>query len=247
MKKLQYLLFAFILASFMLAGCGRGGNINHLNRFKNEPTAKTADIKNVPSPATTNCERKGGKVKNRKNAEGQYKACVFSDGSECEEWAFFRGQCKPGSAQPDTAVITNFDDCVKAGNPVMESYPRKCNAGGQTFTEVLDKPVTPPPSDGQPATCPTEKNTVCALIQVQCIKAPCPPLFETIDNECLAKDRGSMLLGYTPGVCEKTLDTTCKIDDDCVLPGEYAAMSRCPMEAKCVADACVVVCPWSAK
>lgn len=33
--------------------------------------------------------------------------------------------------------ITNFDDCVKAGNPVMESYPRQCNADGQTFTEEI--------------------------------------------------------------------------------------------------------------
>ncbi|MBN1139531.1 MAG: DUF333 domain-containing protein, partial [Anaerolineae bacterium] len=24
--------------------------------------------------------------------------CVFADGSECEEWAYFRGECKPGSA-----------------------------------------------------------------------------------------------------------------------------------------------------
>lgn len=32
-------------------------------------------------------------------------------------------------------LITNFEECVKAGNPVMESYPRQCNAQGQTFAE----------------------------------------------------------------------------------------------------------------
>jgi hypothetical protein len=26
--------------------------------------------------------------------------CVFPDGSECEEWAFFRGECAPGTPQP---------------------------------------------------------------------------------------------------------------------------------------------------
>ncbi len=31
--------------------------------------------------------------------------------------------------------ITSFDDCIKAGNPVMESYPSKCRAGERTFTE----------------------------------------------------------------------------------------------------------------
>lgn len=32
----------------------------------------------------------------------------------------------------------SFAACVAAGNPVMESYPRKCNANGMTFTEDLN-------------------------------------------------------------------------------------------------------------
>ena len=32
--------------------------------------------------------------------------------------------------------INSFDDCVKAGNPVMESYPRQCaTPDGRSFTE----------------------------------------------------------------------------------------------------------------
>jgi hypothetical protein len=38
-------------------------------------------------------------------------------------------------------AINSFDDCVKAGNPVMESYPRQCNADGKTFTEEIGKPI----------------------------------------------------------------------------------------------------------
>lgn len=33
--------------------------------------------------------------------------------------------------------ITNFDECVAAGNPVMESYPAKCRAGGTTFSQDI--------------------------------------------------------------------------------------------------------------
>jgi len=33
--------------------------------------------------------------------------------------------------------ITNFEECVAAGNPVMESYPRQCSAGENTFTEEI--------------------------------------------------------------------------------------------------------------
>jgi len=33
--------------------------------------------------------------------------------------------------------IRSFDDCVSAGYPVMESYPRQCRAGEHTFTEAI--------------------------------------------------------------------------------------------------------------
>lgn len=33
--------------------------------------------------------------------------------------------------------ITNFEQCQKAGYPVMESYPRQCRADGETFVEEL--------------------------------------------------------------------------------------------------------------
>lgn len=35
--------------------------------------------------------------------------------------------------------IASFEECVAAGNPVMESYPRQCSANGQTFVEVFDE------------------------------------------------------------------------------------------------------------
>lgn len=34
--------------------------------------------------------------------------------------------------------ITNFKECVDAGNPILESYPRQCKAGENTYTEVID-------------------------------------------------------------------------------------------------------------
>ncbi len=29
--------------------------------------------------------------------------------------------------------ISSFEECVAAGNPVMESYPEQCNANGRNF------------------------------------------------------------------------------------------------------------------
>lgn len=37
--------------------------------------------------------------------------------------------------------VTSFIECVEAGNPVMESYPRKCSHNGETFTEDLGNTV----------------------------------------------------------------------------------------------------------
>jgi hypothetical protein len=37
----------------------------------------------------------------------------------------------------DAVKINNFQECVEAGNPVMESYPRQCRAGEQNFTEDI--------------------------------------------------------------------------------------------------------------
>jgi len=33
--------------------------------------------------------------------------------------------------------VTNFAECVEAGNPLMESYPRQCRHGDQLFTEDI--------------------------------------------------------------------------------------------------------------
>jgi len=38
---------------------------------------------------------------------------------------------------PPTGVVNSFEECVGAGNPVMESYPRQCQSGGKTFVEDI--------------------------------------------------------------------------------------------------------------
>lgn len=41
---------------------------------------------------------------------------------------------------------------------------------------------------------------VCAEVNVQCIKAPCPPTKETFSNACLAC-KNSLISKYTEGEC----------------------------------------------
>ncbi len=49
--------------------------------------------------------------------------------------------CMQVPTSDEKVVITNFEECVAAGNPVMESYPRQCNANGETFVEEIEQPV----------------------------------------------------------------------------------------------------------
>jgi len=49
----------------------------------------------MANPASVYCEQNGGKSEIRTADDGsQTGYCKFNDGSECEEWAYFRKECK---------------------------------------------------------------------------------------------------------------------------------------------------------
>jgi inhibitor of cysteine peptidase len=55
----------------------------------------------LANPASEFCEENGGKLEIREDdSGGQVGFCIFSDGSECEEWAYFNSECKPGDIMP---------------------------------------------------------------------------------------------------------------------------------------------------
>ncbi|MFO7710664.1 MAG: DUF333 domain-containing protein [Candidatus Woesearchaeota archaeon] len=81
----------------------------------------------LPNPASEYCIEQGGSLDIRDTEDGQVGICILPDGTECEEWAYMNDECP----------ISSFDECVQAGNPVMESYPRQCEANGEVFVENL--------------------------------------------------------------------------------------------------------------
>ena len=116
-----------------------------------------------------------------------------------------------GTAPTPQLVVTNFEDCVAAGNPVMESYPRQCRHDGELFVEVVEKPivddgavvgsgVTMCDPSSRPEACTMQYEPVCGLVQVECITTPCNPVPETFGNGCSAcgNDR---VISYTEGEC----------------------------------------------
>lgn len=69
--------------------------------------AATSIAPNLPNPASVFCEKNGGKLEIRNAKDGgQFGVCVFADKSECDEWAFFRGECKPGDSLKPAVIPT---------------------------------------------------------------------------------------------------------------------------------------------
>jgi hypothetical protein len=48
--------------------------------------------------------------------------------------------------------------------------------------------------------CTREYMPVCGQVQVQCIRAPCPPVMQTFSNKCEAC-ANSLTISYTQGAC----------------------------------------------
>ena len=62
----------------------------------------------MPNPASVFCEENGGKLEIRTDESGgQVGFCLFEDGSECEEWAYYRGECKPGDSLDQAIGLPN--------------------------------------------------------------------------------------------------------------------------------------------
>lgn len=78
----------------------------------------------IPNPASVFCEQNGGKLELRQAASGSVAGvCVFPDGSECDEWAYYRKECKPGDslAEPVLPASPEVTDSSTAAEPEIAS------------------------------------------------------------------------------------------------------------------------------
>jgi len=74
----------------------------------------------MANPASVYCEQHNGTLEIRTDATGgQVGYCKFAGGSECEEWAYYRGNCTPGVVTPGIATSTKSDISIEnfAFNP----------------------------------------------------------------------------------------------------------------------------------
>ena len=73
-----------------------------------QPGDSFKDNASMPNPAAVYCVENGGTLDIRKDAAGnEYGYCLFPDGSECDEWAYYRGECQPGDSLSGNASMPN--------------------------------------------------------------------------------------------------------------------------------------------
>ncbi|MEE4195763.1 MAG: DUF333 domain-containing protein [Anaerolineae bacterium] len=74
---------------------------DYYNGECNQPQSNEDDEEEsstIANPASVYCEEQGGTLELRTDEEGGVTGyCIFDDGSECEEWSFYNGDCAPES------------------------------------------------------------------------------------------------------------------------------------------------------
>ncbi len=82
-----------ILFSLLLTGCIQIATQSS-EAVTPEPPITQTTLETLPNPASAYCEQRGYKLELRTADDGsQTGICIFPDGTECDEWAYFRGEC----------------------------------------------------------------------------------------------------------------------------------------------------------
>jgi putative hemolysin len=83
-----------------------------------EPAATGIPPANMSNPASVYCEQHGNQLEIHTAADGsQSGVCVFPDGSTCDEWAYYRGECgfaAQASSTPTVAIEATKEASAKA-------------------------------------------------------------------------------------------------------------------------------------
>jgi len=95
-------IFTFVIILMALTAC-----VAPQTQVVPEPTVTDMPQAGMPNPASAYCEQNGNKLEIHTAADGsQNGICVFPDGSICEEWAYFRGECGPTAQKIPTPTMT---------------------------------------------------------------------------------------------------------------------------------------------
>jgi len=83
-----------------------------INSRKGEDLNKSNNSIGIANPASVYCQKEGGSLEIRKDENGgEYGVCIFENRKECEEWAFFRGECKKEEVKDNFCGRSTYGKC----------------------------------------------------------------------------------------------------------------------------------------
>jgi uncharacterized protein len=95
-------IFTFVIILMALTAC----TAPQTQAAPEPATTNTAQV-GMPNPASVYCTQQGNKLEIRTAADGsQSGICIFPDGSTCDEWAYYRGECGPTAQKSPTPAMT---------------------------------------------------------------------------------------------------------------------------------------------
>lgn len=171
----------------------------------------TKDNIQLPNPAAVKCEEDGYIYEIREHENGgQYGVCIFDDGSECNGWAYFRGECGLDFECKED------DHCV----PAQCCHPTSCVPRSQA-----------PNCEGIDCTMECRGETMdCGQGSCVCVNGKCKVEWHTPDERyCETTD---------PKYCEEDDNCICTTSicflgnkeyyNKCVLTQEEGMLIGCP-------------------
>ena len=106
MKKALILLFP--LLAVLVTGCIKQAGDGPAEDFS-YTEVEPEQSQEIANPASVHCEEQGGVLRMEENDDGTAGYCVFRGVGECEEWAYFRGECDPR----DNPIATTTEEDIE--------------------------------------------------------------------------------------------------------------------------------------
>ncbi|MDD1670286.1 MAG: DUF333 domain-containing protein [Methanomicrobiales archaeon] len=99
MKVILIIISIILGLMILIAGCTQAPKGSEQLTPGTTPSVTTPSSA-LANPAAVFCEEKNYGYEIRKNPDGsEYGVCIFPDGRECEEWAFYRGTCNESTGK----------------------------------------------------------------------------------------------------------------------------------------------------
>ena len=163
-------------------------------------TTSTTQPSTLANPASVKCIQDGGIINMTSNAAGERGICYFPDGSVCDEWEYFRGNCTIGSCMKKCfAIGTRSEGWYDCHNRLLywDNCQNQTGAVGNNGLQICGAYQ----AGGATVACTMEYNPVCAKVQTGNTTE-----WKTFGNACTACTSGIAteqvaVLGYKQGEC----------------------------------------------